>query len=218
MILNRTFGVPSSCEEAFTTVADKLDSCIVKHLLQEPHMSDISRAAISNARKNVKDLITTSVDPNADKKPWERYASCAVRVSRDLGSVFEISLFPLVTSFMGHMTLPAIMGKDFIANSPSAVEDIELLDNGFLGITIGLPRWFSIPSLKRAYEARDRLHHGLASLYSSLDRTTDGLDPGSAWRGSSDVSQLIKNFDGIWKSAGLSVSARAAAGLSLPWA
>ena len=216
-ISNKAFGIPSEYKEAFTTASKDLDRCIVEYLLQEPHVSDISRAAITNARDSVGKLITTSFNPDAGPGPWERYASCKLRISRDLDSTFEVSLFPLLTSFMGHMTLPIIFGKAFVANSPNVVEDIDLLDDSFSSMIIGLPRWLPIPSLKRAYEARDRLQHDLACLYSSLDKTALGLDPGPDWRDLSDVSQLVKDFDAIWMNVGLSVPARAAAGLGILW-
>ena len=180
-------------------------------------MSNLFRAVVANTRNNVEKLVTTSLKTKVEMKPWERNASCKL-IAGDLGSAFEISLFPLLTSFMGHMTLPTIMGKAFMANSPNAVEDLEILDDGFLGITMSLPRWLPIPFLRRAYEARDRLLHGLACLYSSFDRMADGQDPGLIWRDTSDVSHLVKNLDVIWKKGGLSVAGRAAGGLSLLWA
>ncbi|MCJ1232865.1 Cholesterol 7-alpha-monooxygenase [Varicellaria rhodocarpa] len=217
-IFNKAFGIPSECKEAYATASKDLDRCVVECLLQEPHVSDISRAAIANTRNSVEKLITTSFNPNVGLEPWERHASCKLRISRGLDSALEVSIFPLLTSFIGHMTLPIIFGKAFVAKSPDVVEDIDLLDDSFLSMIIGLPPWLPIPSLKRAYEARDRPHRGLACLYSSLNRTALGLDPGPDWRDLSDVSQLIKDLDAIWKNVGLSVSARAAAGLSISWA
>ena len=107
------------------------------------------------------------------------------------------------------------MGKAYVANSPEALEDIDTLDDSFLGLAAKLPRW--LPPLRKAYEARDRLHQGLASFYEALDMEAEGQISAS-YRDLSDVSELIRSYDKIWKRIGSSVHARAAAGLSMPWA
>ena len=68
------------------------------------------------------------------------------------------------------------------------------------------------------YYARDRLQESLGRLYTSLDMVAAGQDPGRPWRDLSDVGCLIKGYDRLWKKAGFPVGARAAAGLSMPWA
>ena len=225
IIFNRTFGIPAEYRGAYHAASDELDACVAKHLLQEPYMGDMSRSAIFYTLKYLRNLVTLretderkendgiDLDPTSDLAPWEQHASVERIETHDLS--VEVNLYPLLTSFVGHMTLPAMMGKAYAANSPNALEDIDLLDDSFFGITAGLPRW--LPWLRKAYEARDRLHQGLASLYHALDMEAEGQRSGR-YKDLSDVSELIRSYDRIWKRIGLSVHARAAAGLSMPWA
>lgn len=225
LIFNRTFGVPAKYRDTYIAASDELDACVAKHLLQEPYMSKMSRSVISHTDAHLRSLVIWEMMPEAKEKngvdpdstpdlaPWERHASVD-RIESQHPSV-EVSLFPLLTSFLGHMTLPVMMGNAFVANSPNALDDIDILDDSFLGLAAKLPRW--LPPLRKAYEARDRLHQGLASFYHALDNEAEGQHttfPGDL----SDVSDLIRSYDGIWKRIGLSVHARATAGLSMPWA
>lgn len=225
MIFNRTFGVPAEYRDTYIAASDELDGCVAKHLLQEPYMSNMSRSAISRTHAHLKSLVTLEAMPKGeedngmgsnskvDLEPWERHAS--VQRTQDQHLSVEVSLFPLLTSFLGHMTLPVMMGKAYLANSPDALEDIDILDDSFLGLAAKLPRW--LPPLRKAYEARDRLHQGLVSFYHALDIEAEGRFSPS-YKDLSDVSELIRSYDGIWKRIGFSVHARAAAGLSMPWA
>ncbi len=225
MIFNRTFGVPREYQDTYTAASDELDACVAKHLLQEPYMSNLSRSVILRTRAHLRRLVTLNAMakgedgngmdsvPKINLEPWEQHAYVR-RVEFQSLSV-EVSLFPLLTSFLGHMTLPAMMGNAYVANSPETLEDIDVLDDSFLGLATKLPRW--LPPLRKAYEARDRLHHGLASFYYALDLDSEG-QRSTSYGDLSDVSELIRSFDRIWKRIGLPVQARAAAGLSMPWA
>lgn len=225
MIFNRTFGVPTEYEASYTAASDELDACVAKHLLQEPHMSNMSRSIIAHTHAHLGNLVTlkerpegkeidrVNTDPKSDLEPWEQHASVE-RADCQNPSV-EVSLFPLLTSFQGHMTLPVMMGKAYVANSPDALEDIDTLDDSFLGLAAKLPRW--LPPLRKAYEARDRLHQGLVAFYNALDLEAEG-HVSESYKDLSDVSQLVRSFDAVWKRIGLSVHARAAAGLGMPWA
>ena len=225
MVFNRTFGVPARYRDTYITASDELDACIVKHLVREPYMSDISRSAISHSHAHLRSLVTLKAMPTGqennrlepdlkpDLEPWEKHAS--VKRTEDEHSSVEVSLFPLLTSFLGHMTVPAMMGNAYLANSPDVLEDIDILDDGFFGLAAKMPRW--LPPFKKAYEARDRLHQGLASFCQALDTDSEG-QLSETHRDLSDVSELVRSYDRIWKRIGLSVHARAAAVLSLPWA
>ena len=225
MIFNRTFGVPAKYRDSYIAASDELDACVAKHLLQEPHMSNMSQSIISHTHAHLRSLVTLEAlhkgkenngansDPKPGLEPWEQHASVR-RIENQHPSV-EVSLFPLLTSFLGHMTLPVMMGNAYVANSPDALEDIDILDDSFLGLAAKLPRW--LPPLRKAYEARDRLHQGLASFSHALDIEAEG-QRSTTYRDLSDVSELIRSYDAIWKRIGLSVHARAAAGLSMPWA
>lgn len=188
-------------------------------------MSKMSHSVISHTDAHLKGLVTWKTMPRAKENrgvdqdttpnlaPWEEHASVK-KIESPYPSV-EISLFPLLTSFLGHMTLPVLMGQEYVANSPTTLEDIDILDDSFLGLAAKLPRWF--PLVRKAYNARDRLHKGFGSFYQALDNEAEGQHT-TISGDFSDVSDLIRSYDGIWKRIGFSVHGRAAAGISMPWA
>ena len=202
------------------TASEELDAWVAKCLMHQPWMGEMVRAAIANTQRDIARLITF---PEAENEvalaEWERHASIKrVTASKEGPFSCDVSLFPLLTAFLGSMTLPAMMGNAFLAHAPTALEYIDVLDDSFALMALGLPRWLPITSLRNAYCARDRLHDNLERLYKSLDMLAEEQDPGPPWRDVSDVSHLIKGFDRLWKKAGFPVRARAAAGLSLLWA
>ena len=69
------------------------------------------------------------------------------------------------------------MGEAFAVHLPTPVEDVDVLDDSFASIALGLPRWLPIPSLREAYHARDRLHENLERLHTSLDMLDEVQDP-----------------------------------------
>ena len=70
------------------------------------------------------------------------------------------------------MNLPAMTGNIYLANSPDALEDIDILDNSSFAPAAKLPRWF--PPLRNSYDARESLYQGLSSFYIALDIGTEG--------------------------------------------
>ena len=178
-------------------------------------MSNVSKSAITKIQQHVDRFVTLSDGP---KTPWEAYASTRIVSNTAERIVVEANLFPLVTNYVGHMTLSATMGTSFLANSPDAMKDIEILDESFLQLILGLPRWMPVASIKRAVAARDRLHQSLRSFYTALDVDHEGFGETSSYGSTYDVSELVKHYDRLWKGAGLPIHGRAAAGLSVPWA
>lgn len=194
MIFNRTFGVPAEYQATYTAASDELDACVAKHLLQEPYMSDMSRSAIAHTHAHLRSLVTLKERPEGN----------------EIDEV-DSDLKPDLEPWEQHASVERIENR----NPTNALEDIDILDDSFLGLAAKLPRW--LPPLRKAYEARDRLHQGLVSFFDALDLEAEGHISDS-YKDLSDVSELIRSYDMIWKRIGLSVHARAAAGLSMPWA
>ena len=129
----------------------------------------MSRSAISHAHAHLRKLVTLEATPrgeegngvHSDQQPdlefWGQHASVKRIESQDPS--VGVSLFPLLTSFLGHRTLPAMMGNIHIANSPDALEDIDISDNSSFALAAKLPRWF--PPLRKSHDAREYLHQGL---------------------------------------------------------
>ena len=99
-IFNKVFGIPSEYREAYSLASDDLDACMVKCLLQGPHMSNVSNAAIANIGKQVNSLVTISGHP-CDLAPWERHSLTSTVVMQGSISTIKASLFPLLISFLG---------------------------------------------------------------------------------------------------------------------
>ena len=106
-------------------------------------------------------------------------------------------MYPLFTGFLGSMTLPAIMRKAFFGQLPTAVEDIDVLNDKFALMALGLPRWLPIPSSKKVCLARDHLHQNLEQLYNPLDLLAKGRNPCNLWRDLHGVSHLIKGHNSL---------------------
>ena len=220
-MFHNTFGIPAKYQDAYEKTSPRLNACVYQHLLQDPYMSDLARAAIGNTARCIEKLVTGPDSSDQGGETWERYISrrsVGSNTDHGLNAAFEVDLFPLLTSFLGYMTLPALMGHEFITCSPDFLNDLECLDESFISMTLGVPRWLPHARIKRAYEARDRLHKSLSYLYLSLDRRAEGSKLGSALEDFGDISRLFVSFDAMWKRLGLSADERAAAGLGLPWA
>ena len=74
-------------------------------------------------------------------------------------------MYPLFAEFFGSMTVPAHVGKAFFGQSPTALKEIDVLDDRFALMALGLSRWLPIPSSKKACLARDHLHRNLERLW-----------------------------------------------------
>lgn len=58
MLFNKTFGNLAEYQDIYTAASDELDTCVAKHLLQDPDMSDMSRSAIFHIHAQVRSLVT----------------------------------------------------------------------------------------------------------------------------------------------------------------
>lgn len=89
------------------------------------------RATIANTQRDTGNLvILTKVRKEVKLATWEPRASPRrVTASGEALLLCEIILFPLLTTFRGSMTLPAMTGKAFVAQSPTAIGDFDVLDD-----------------------------------------------------------------------------------------
>lgn len=102
----------------------------MKSLMHQPWMGEMFRATVANTQRDIRDLIAlTEVGKKVRLATWERRASSRrVTASGEGLLLCEVNLFPLLTTILGSMTLPAMMGKAFGA-SPTALEDIDVPDD-----------------------------------------------------------------------------------------
>ena len=87
----------------------------------------------------------------------------------------EATVYPLVTEFLGSMTVPAILGKMSFGQSPPLLDGIDVLDDSFTLMALGLARSLPTPSSKRAW---DKLHENPERLGTPLDTVTEGRNRG----------------------------------------
>lgn len=133
-----------------------------------------------------------------DQNIWERTASPIIHTS-----AVEINLFTLIKNFVGHVSLPSLVGTDFLEAYPTTLDDLWDLDGGFKWLILGVNRLLGIPSLTRAHIARRRLLHALHTFHAALDRVHAGHEPDEPFRQLSDVGRLLETSRWLWRSNSL---------------
>lgn len=101
----------------------------------------------------------------------------------------EVDLFPLIRDAIGHCANPAVMGKQFLKDYPTILEDLWAFDDAFLPLVSGIPAWAPIPCIRRSVKARDRIIQNLLSWASDYRRSFAGDLTGKDF---SDVSEVMR--------------------------
>ncbi|KAF2158138.1 putative P450 monooxygenase [Myriangium duriaei CBS 260.36] len=188
-----------------------------RHLNTNPGLSKIVDVTVAQLRKNINNLVTFS--PSMVDQTWWERTSNAKSISLPGGEqAEEIDLYRLVKDFVGHTAIPSVLGTDFVDNNPEMWSDFWQMDNGFMFLATGLPRWVPIPALTSSVIARRRLVDILKRYEIALDKWTKGEDAGNEWGNLDNVSDLMKARCGIYQKHNLSIEARAAVDLALMWA
>ncbi|TKA29010.1 hypothetical protein B0A50_03422 [Salinomyces thailandicus] len=215
-IMTAVFGFPAEEHDKYDAALPELTACY-KHILSEPSLGKMVAQTAQRTKGDIKDLVTGNESP-VDQMPWEKTSK--VRGSRDSTgeTVIEASLLPLIRDFVAYTASPAIMGSDFLANNPTFFEDLWTLNDGFLLLATGLPRWLPIPTLTRAHIARKRLLDSLTVFHEALEKEASGETPGSKWSSLDDVGDLVKSRMPVYRKHGFSLRARAAVEHALMWA
>lgn len=150
-----------------------------------------------------------------DQCPWERGISGVEMPDEGDQTVCEANLFALVSNFIGHITSTFLMGGTFVENFPNLSEDLGRLDDCFVTLFVGTPRWAPHPAASAGHAASDRLHHIFSVFHRALTAWDDGIDPGIELRDLDDVSELVKDRMRTFRKLELSPGASAAGHLSL---
>lgn len=173
----------------------------------------ITQNTLHALKQHAPNLLSFAERP-IDQNPWEQNANPVLHNS----SLVEISLFELISRFVGHVSLPVVVGTEFLEVYPSTVDDFWDFDGGFKWLRWGFSRLWGIPSLTRAHIARRRLLTALESFHEAVDTFSNGDEPKEPWRDISDRSNLMKERHWTWKGFQTSPSVRAACDLNLLWA
>ncbi|CAG8906923.1 unnamed protein product [Penicillium egyptiacum] len=149
-----------------------------------------------------------------DQCPWERGMS-GVEVPEGDQMVCEANLFALMSNFIGHVTSTFLMGEAFVENFPNLSEDLGRVDDCFVTLFAGTPRWVPHPAASAGHAASDRLRHIFSVFHRAFTAWDDGIDAGIELRDLDDVSELVKDRMRTFRTLELSPRASAAGHLSL---
>ncbi|KAJ5105182.1 hypothetical protein NUU61_002529 [Penicillium alfredii] len=180
-----------------------------------PFVSEASAAFVRLAQQNTPNLVSFCRSP-VDQAPWERSGLVKLPETGDQ-SICEVNLLALVRGFVGHITTTFLMGEAFVEAFPGALENLWTLDNNFVTLFVGTPRWVPLPGASAGYAARDRLLHIMAVFYRAFTAWDDGIDPGIELRDLDDVSELVKQRMRTFRKLELSPAGSAAGHVSLYW-
>ncbi|KAF7520014.1 hypothetical protein PCG10_009495 [Penicillium crustosum] len=150
-----------------------------------------------------------------DQYPWERGTSGVELPDDGDQTACEANLFALVSNFIGHVTSTFLMGEAFVENFPNVAEDLGRLDDCFVTLFAGTPRWAPHPAASAGHAASDRLRHIFSVFHRALTAWDDGIDAGIELRDLDDVSELVKDRMRTFRKLELSPGASAAGHLSL---
>ena len=174
---------------------------------------DIIQPLLRAIEQHAPNLLSFAERP-IDQNAWEQNVNPVFHDS----SLVEISFFELISRFVAHVSLPALIGREFLEIYPTTVEDLWDLNGGFKWLRWGFSRLWGIPSLTRAHIARRRLLTALQSFHMAVDVVSNGDDAKEPWREIGDLSEVIKERRKIWNKFQISPGVRAACDLSLLWA
>lgn len=220
-LLVNVFGANKDLKEDYTRVSDDAHACLTRRLLLEPAASEIANQTILRIQENAPNLVSFS-ESIVDQCQWERAANTSLHLakssSRENSLSVEVNFFALIRNFVGSVSLPSLVGTEFLDVYPKALDDLWDLDGGFKYLTLGLPRWFPIPSMAKAHIARRNLHQGLASFQEAIDNIAADKAAQQPWIELSDVGAIMKERSSIWRAHGTSSQVKAPFDLGLLWA
>jgi hypothetical protein len=216
-IMGDVFGFPLRSEgDKYDAIMPRLNA-LYKHFMSEPGLGEMSARAAQAVKNSVASFVTGSASL-VDQMLWERNAAVEIKVDGVGEKVVEVDLLDLTRDWCASCANPTIFGSDFVNNFPDYVREIWTLDDGFLMLATGLPRWVPIPKLTRAHIARRNLLNKLVQFEVAMDKWAAGEDPGPEWRDLDDVGPVVKGRIALYREYGLSMEARASVEHALLWA
>lgn len=220
-IVINIFGFPPHEMEKYDASYKDLVDCY-REILSNPGLETLTGNTARRARDHVNNLVSF-LDSPVDQMSWEKHASISLLADASRGSssgpsVVEASLFPLIRDFVAFTANPSIMGTDFLANFPTFFDDIWTLDEGFLMLAAGLPRWIPIPALTRAHIARKKNLERLDAFHENLEKHYRGEFVESQWSSLDDIGTLVKARMDVFRKYKFTIRTRSAFDLVLMWA
>ena len=157
VILKLTFGLHRKWKRDFAQNLPKFQKAVITGLMREPALKDVVQRVVQSVTSVLPRLLPPSARTTISG-PWERSSnSVTTEINEADGSIraAEVDLYPLVRDSLGYCANPAIMGKSFLEDYPTMLEDFWAFDDGFLHLPI--------PVVWRAIKARERILQNLQS-------------------------------------------------------
>ena len=216
-IMGKVFGFPLASEgHKYDEAIDGLNA-LYKNFMSEPGLGDMTTRTAQLVKENLASFVTGSKSL-VDQMVWERNADVEIQTNAKGEKVVEANFLDLVRDWSATCANPSIIGSDFGHNYPEYIRDLWTLDEGFLLLATGLPRWFPIPALTRAHIARKSVTDKLLAFETAMDKYVAGEDPGPDWRDLDDVGPVVRGRIDLYRQKDMSMQARAATELALLWA
>ena len=216
-LIIKIFGGDDRLRTAFGAAKKELDAAITRNFLREEPVAKATQVTVQKLQELGPVMMTFSLSA-ADQNLWERTASVSLPKGetnqRSHSEAVEANLFPLIRNFVGHVSLPTLMGAPFIESYPTVLDDLWDLDDAFNLLVVGVPEWLPITVMKKAKAARTRLNNALAKFHMELDKEAAGEKTGDL----SDVSVVMKERSQAYRTYGIAAVDRGPLDLGLLWA
>ena len=214
-LLRKVFSADGCGKDEYIRLYSNDQVCLANdHLSKDStSSSQITTTTLHAIKEHVPNLLSFAERP-IDQNAWEQNANPVLNDS----DIVEISLFELISRFVAHVSLPTLIGTEFLEIHPTTVEDLWDLDGGFKWLKWGFSRLWGIPSLTRAHIARRRLLTALESFHKAADAVSNGDEAKEPWREIGDLTDLMKERRTVWKRFRTGLGVRAACDLNLLWA
>lgn len=131
-----------------------------------------------------------------DQSGWERMSKTVVPAGS--GTMAEVSFFPLIESFVGEISTTSLLGRNFLENNPSFLEDVLLWNSKGTSFMNQMPLF--LPQMSAAAAARERMLRSLKRFRGILSAYSAGDDPGSDWGDLNDVSPFMSERIEQWNA------------------
>jgi hypothetical protein len=197
LVNSRVFGAARKHKQNYLREHSTARRSLHQQLSSDTNTLGLAQPIIRGIQEHAPELASFSTSI-VDQNIWERAASPTIHTP-----TVEINLFTLIKNFVGHVSIPSLVGIEFLEAYPTTLDDLWDLDGGSKWLMLGVNRLLGIPSLTRAHIARRRLLHALHTFHRAIDRVHAGDEPEEPFRQLSDVGSLLETSRSLWRSNSL---------------
>jgi Cytochrome P450 len=171
-------------------------------MMREEFVTTSLRSTVDAVQDRIIDMVS-GLRGVIDMERWERAAQVEIL---DAGNnveewTAEANLFYLIRGFVTDLTLPVLMGREFLVNYPGVADDVFTAEKALNRFVMGIPEWF--PNMHAPVRARNRLVAALQDHRAAYLKYAGGDDPGTRWGDMDDVSSVMRDRAFAWRDAGV---------------